>query len=186
MSPLFKRSSAPEDRWVILGLGNPGEKYAETRHNAGAMVIDVLLGRVGGKLKSHKSGCLVAEGHLAGTKVTLARSTGYMNNSGGPARSLMDFYKAPVGRLIVVHDELDIPFGDIRTKTGGGTAGHNGLKSLASHIGKDFHRVRFGVGRPRGDADAAGWVLQRFSTSERKELPVLLEQAADEVESLLD
>lgn len=184
MSPLFRRSGAPDERWVILGLGNPGEKYADTRHNAGVMVLYVLLERMGGRLKSHKSGCLVAEGVLGGVKVALARSSSYMNETGGPARRLMDFYKSPVERLIVVHDELDIPFGDIRTKTGGGTAGHNGLKSLSSHLGPDFHRVRFGIGRPRG-GDATSWVLQRFSAQERKELPLLLEEAADAAESLL-
>lgn len=184
MSPLFKRSGAPEQRWLILGLGNPGEQYAATRHNSGVMVVEVLVDRIRGKLKSHRSGCLVAEGMLVGERVALARTAGYMNESGRPARRLVDFYKAPLDRLIVVHDELDIPFGDIRTKLGGGTAGHNGLKSVAAHLGKDFHRVRFGIGRPRS-GDATSWVLQRFSGSERKELPGLLQEAADRTESLL-
>lgn len=182
---LFSKSGA-DGRWIIVGLGNPGEKYAGTRHNAGAMVIDVLARRLGGQLKSHKSGCATADGNLSGTPVVLARPMSYMNESGRPVRQLAKFYKTPLDMLIVVHDELDIAFGDVRIKEGGGTAGHNGLKSLGSHFGsKDFLRVRFGIGRPRG-GDAADYVLQRFSGSERKELPDLLEEAADAVELILD
>ena len=186
---LLRRSSGAdvtEDRHVVVGLGNPGERYAHTRHNAGVLTIDVLLERAGGRLKSHKSGCLVGEASLRGARVVLARTTSYMNESGRPVRQLLQWYKQPVENLIVVHDEIDIPFGEVRVKAGGGTAGHNGLGSIVNHLGtKDFARVRVGVGRPPGAKDAAGHVLAGFSAGERKELPFLLVAAADAVESIV-
>lgn len=183
---IFSRSSA-DGRWVIVGLGNPGERYAGTRHNAGAMVLDILAARLGGKLKSHKSGCATSDGNLAGEALVLARPMSYMNESGRPVRQLMNFYKSPLERLVVVHDELDIPFGEVRIKQGGGTAGHNGLKSLAANLGsKEFLRVRFGIGRPRGNTPAVDHVLQRFSGSERRDLEDRLGHAADAVESILE
>lgn len=182
---LFRKRVDPDARWIVVGLGNPGDRYSQTRHNAGAMVLDVLAQRVGAKLKSHRSGCLVAEGLLSGEKVTLARPTSYMNRSGLPVARLLAFYKLEPDRLIVLHDELDIAFGEVRVKSGGGTAGHNGLGSLASALGtKDFVRVRIGIGRPPGDA--AAYVLGRFGAAERKELPDLLERAADTVEAIVD
>ena len=169
-----------------MGLGNPGEKYAGTRHNAGALTIDVLLERVGGSMKSHKSGCLVAEGSLAGERVVLARPTSYMNESGRPVGGLVRWYKQPPENLVVVHDELDIPFGEVRVKAGGGTAGHNGLGSIVDHLGtKDFLRVRVGIGRPPGFKGAVGHVLNGFSAAERKELPFVLGEAADAVETIV-
>lgn len=184
---LFRRSPRGDaERFLILGLGNPGEKYAKTRHNMGAMVIDVLLDRTGTTLKSHKSGCLIAEGDLGGERVVLARSTTYMNDSGRPVRELARWYKVDPGKLIVVHDELDIPFEEVRVKDGGGSAGHNGLGSLASHLGsRDFVRVRVGIGRPKGRGDAVGHVLAGFSSGEKKELPFVLERAADAVETIV-
>ena len=175
-----------EDRHIVVGLGNPGERYARTRHNAGALALDVLLSRMGGSFKSHKSGCLVAEGSLRGERVVLARPTSYMNESGRPVGQLVRWYKAPVDAVIVVHDEIDIPFGEVRIKEGGGTAGHNGLGSIVNHLGtKDFARVRVGVGRPPGRRGAADHVLDGFSSTERKELPFLLEEAADAVEAIV-
>lgn len=186
---LLRRSSGAdvvEDRHLVVGLGNPGERYAQTRHNAGVLAIDVLLERTGGRLKSHKSGCLVAEVALGGSRVVLARPTTYMNESGRRVRGLVTWYKQPVENLIVVHDEIDIPFGEVRVKSGGGTAGHNGLGSIVNHLGtKDFARVRVGVGRPPGAKGAAGHVLAGFSSSERKELPFLLVAAADAVEAIV-
>ena len=188
--PLFRRSHSSDDeggRWVVVGLGNPGRNYAGTRHNAGAMALDVLLGRTSGSLKSHKSGCAIAEVTLEGHRVVLARPMSYMNESGRPVRSLVSWYKSNAQRLIVVHDELDIPFAQVRVKTGGGTAGHNGLGSLVAHLGtKDFLRVRIGVGRPREGRDPVGYVLEGFSAAERKELPDVLERAADAVERILE
>jgi peptidyl-tRNA hydrolase, PTH1 family len=185
---LFRRTAPGDDvdRFLIVGLGNPGEKYAKTRHNMGAMVIDVLLERAGGSLKSHKSGCLIAETDLAGERVVLARPTTYMNDSGRPVRELARWYKVPPTHVIVVHDELDIPFEEVRVKEGGGTAGHNGLGSIASHLGsRDFLRVRVGIGRPAGRSGAVGHVLDTFSSTEKKELPFILERAADAAESIV-
>lgn len=185
---LFRRSAPGGDaeRWIVVGLGNPGERYAGTRHNAGAMALRVLLERIGGSLKSHKSGCLMAEGSLAGERVVLARSTSFMNESGRPVAALARWYKTPVDRLLVIHDELDIPFGDVRVKQGGGTAGHNGLKSVAAHLGKDFVRVRVGIGRSRGRQDSVDYVLSDFSKAEREELPFVTDRAADAVERVLE
>lgn len=179
------RSDEP-GRWVIVGLGNPGERYASTRHNLGAMTVDVLLERSGGNLKSHKSGCLIAEVSLAGEPAVLARPTTYMNDSGRPVGQLVRFFHSSPERVIVLHDELDIPFGDVRVKSGGGTAGHNGLRSIVNHLGtNEFPRIRMGIGRPRGDQDAVKKVLDSFSSSERKELPAVLETAADAVETIV-
>lgn len=186
---LFRRrsdDSAAGDRWVVFGLGNPGPDYARTRHNAGVMVIAELLERTGTKLKSHKSGCLIAETNLAGEKAVLARSTSYMNESGRPLGQLLRFYKIGADKLVVVHDEIDIPFGEVRIKTEGGTAGHNGLKSVANHLGtKEFIRVRIGASRPRGEKQAADHVLSEFSAAERKELPEIISRAADAVEAVV-
>ena len=184
---LFRRAQEPDDdgKWVIVGLGNPGDRYARTRHNAGVMALDVLLTRAGATMKSHKSGCLVAEGRLESTPVVMARSTSYMNESGGPVGRLVRWYKSPPERTIVLHDELDIPFGEVRIKVSGGTAGHNGLRSLVSHLGKDFVKVRIGIGRPRGNTRAEAYVLEEFSGSERKQLPDILETGADAVERIV-
>jgi PTH1 family peptidyl-tRNA hydrolase len=187
--PLFRRAHEDDapGRTIVVGLGNPGAEYAATRHNAGARVVELLAERAGGSWKRHKSGCLVAEGTLAGRRVALARPTSYMNESGGPVGRLLRWYKVAPADLVVVHDEIDIPFGELRVKVGGGTAGHNGLGSLVSHLGtKDFVRVRVGVGRPRGRAGTVNHVLDGFSGAERKELPDLLERAGDAVERILE
>ena len=183
MSLFRKRPSSDADRWLVVGLGNPGAKYAGHRHNIGAVIIEDLASERGVNLKSHKSGCLVGE---AGPMV-LARPTSYMNESGRPTAGLLRFYKAAPDHVLVVHDELDIPFGDIRVKFGGGVAGHNGLKSIAQHLGtKDFVRIRFGISRPPGQKDAAAHVLSDFSKKERDELPVLIGDAKDAVEKIVD
>jgi PTH1 family peptidyl-tRNA hydrolase len=184
---LFRRSSPTEEqgRWIVVGLGNPGERYASTRHNLGAMVVEELLSRAGGRFKSHKSGCLVCEAIVSGAPVVIARPTSYMNESGRPVGALVRWYKGSAQTTIVVHDELDLAFGEVRIKSGGGTAGHNGVSSVADHIGRDFIRVRVGIGRPRGRTDAMGHVLDTFSSSERKELPFVIALAADAVEKIL-
>lgn len=183
---LFRRSPGENGHWIVVGLGNPGPDYVGTRHNVGAMVVEELLARTSASLKRHKSGCLIAEVRLAGQKVVLVRSTSYMNESGRPVGSLVRFYKAPIERVIVVHDELDLSLGDVRLKSGGGTAGHNGLKSLVAHLGKDFVRVRVGISRPRGRQDPVDYVLDDFGKAEQEELPFVLGRAADAVERVME
>jgi PTH1 family peptidyl-tRNA hydrolase len=175
----------PDDRNLVVGLGNPGPRYAGTRHNAGALVVDVLAARVGGRLKAHKSRSDVLEGRLADRPLVLARPRSFMNESGGPVAGLLRFYKIPLDRLVVVHDELDLPFGALRLKQGGGDGGHNGLRSVSAALGRDYLRVRFGIGRPPGRQDPADYVLRDFSAAERKELDFHLDRAADAVEALL-
>jgi PTH1 family peptidyl-tRNA hydrolase len=170
-----------------VGLGNPGPDYAATRHNVGFLAADVLAARMGSRLAGHRRGRAdVAEGHLAGQRVVLAKPRSYMNESGGPVASLLSFYKVSADRLVVLHDELDIAFGTLRCKLGGGDNGHNGLRSIRRSTGTgDFYRVRMGIGRPPGRQDPADFVLRAFGRDERPEVPLLAETAADAVESLL-
>jgi peptidyl-tRNA hydrolase, PTH1 family len=175
-----------DDLWLVVGLGNPGPKYAGNRHNVGFFVADLLAERMGARFKAHKGRADVVEGRLVGQRVVLAKPSTYMNLSGGPVASLRDFFKVPVERIVVVHDELDLPFGTIRLKRGGGDNGHNGLRSLTQSLGnKDYLRVRWGIGRPPGRQDPADFVLKDFRATERKELPFLVDRAADAVEALL-
>ena len=175
-----------DERWLIVGLGNPGPEYAGTRHNAGAMVVALLAERMGAKFKAHRSRCDIAEGRLAGQPVTLARPRSYMNLSGGPVAALAGFYKVDAAHLVVVHDELDVPFGTIRLKLGGGDNGHNGLRSITAALGtREYYRVRFGIGRPPGRMDPASYVLREFSAAERKDLPLEIDRCADAVEALI-
>ncbi|TDC55975.1 aminoacyl-tRNA hydrolase [Actinomadura sp. KC345] len=174
------------DLWLVAGLGNPGPSYAKNRHNAGFMVLGVLAERAGGRFRSHRARADVLEGRLAGARAVLAKPRSFMNVSGGPVKALCDFYKVPVERLIVVHDELDIPFGAVRLKRGGGDNGHNGLRSVTKALGtRDYLRVRFGVGRPPGRMDAAAFVLKDFSAAERKDLDLEVDRAADAAEALI-
>lgn len=175
-----------DDLYLVVGLGNPGPAYAANRHNAGFMVLDLLAERHGARFKAHKGKADVVEGRWAGQRVVLAKPKCYMNESGGPVASLRDFFKVPIDRIVVVHDELDIPYASLRLKLGGGDNGHNGLKSVTKSLGsKDYLRVRFGVGRPPGRQDPADFVLKDFSAAERKELPFHIDRAADAVEALL-
>jgi peptidyl-tRNA hydrolase, PTH1 family len=184
---IFRRNSEASEesgRWAIVGLGNPGERYAANRHNAGAMVLSALSDA---RLKSHKSGCLVAETSVADKGAVLARPMSFMNESGRPVKQLLSWYKIPLERLIVVHDELDIRFGEVRIKQGGGTAGHNGLKSIVAHLGSpDFLRVRVGVSRPSGSQDPADYVLNDFSSVQKRELEEVIGRAATAVETILE
>jgi PTH1 family peptidyl-tRNA hydrolase len=178
--------AGPGGLWLVVGLGNPGPEYAGNRHNVGFDVVETLAARMGGRFKSHKARADVIEGRLAGQRVVLAKPRSYMNESGGPVSSLRDFFKVPLDRLVVIHDELDLPYAGLRLKLGGGDNGHNGLKSLRRSLGSgEFNRVRFGIGRPPGRMDAAAFVLRDFSATERKELPVLVERAADAIEALV-
>jgi PTH1 family peptidyl-tRNA hydrolase len=171
--------------FLIVGLGNPGPNYQHNRHNVGQMVLDELARRMGASFKSHKTSSHIAEGRLNQSKVVLAKSNGYMNTSGAPVAALCKFFSVQPDQLIVVHDELDIPFGELRTKFSGGHAGHNGLRDIIAHLGNDYHRVRFGIGRPPGQMEVSDFVLQNFSPVERKELDVLIALAADKVEELV-
>lgn len=174
------------DVWLVVGLGNPGSGYSGNRHNVGFMVLDLLAERMSARFKAHKSRADIIEGRLGGHRVVLAKPRSYMNESGGPVASLRDFFKVPLDRLVVVHDELDLPFSGLRLKMGGGDNGHNGLKSIRRSLGSgEFNRVRFGIGRPPGRMDAAAFVLRDFGTAERKELDVEVDRAADSVQALV-
>jgi peptidyl-tRNA hydrolase, PTH1 family len=175
-----------DERHLIVGLGNPGPRYAGTRHNIGFEVVGLLAQRMGGKFKAHKGRCDVVEGRLGDASVVLAKPKAYMNISGGPVVSIARFYKVPVERITVVHDELDLPFGSLRLKRGGGDGGHNGLRSISAALGnREYARVRFGIGRPPGQQDPADFVLREFASAQRKELPFLIDRAADAVEVLI-
>ena len=181
--PLRRSRNIPD---LIVGLGNPGPKYAATRHNAGFAVVELLAGRLGGRFKTHKSRCEVVEGRLGEHAVVLAKPMSFMNESGGPVKAVATFFKVPVESLVVVHDELDLPFGTVRMKRGGGEGGHNGLRSISSSFGsKEYVRVRVGIGRPPGRQDPADYVLREFGSTERRELPLLFDLAADAVEAAL-
>lgn len=173
---------------LVVGLGNPGPQYATTRHNLGFLVADVLADRMGEKFKVHKrSGAEVATGRLAGRPVVLAKPRVYMNESGRQVGPLAKFYSVAPADVIVIHDELDIDFGRIRLKSGGGVAGHNGLRSVASALGgSDFQRVRVGIGRPPGQKSGASFVLENFNSRERPELGTIVELAADATEHLVE
>src|SRR5690242_7078760 len=175
------------DTLLVVGLGNPGPQYATTRHTIGFLVADILSDRVGSGFKVHKkSGAEVATGRLGGRSVVLAKPRCYMNESGRQVGPLGKFYSVPPADIVVIHDELDIDFGRIRLKFGGGVAGHNGLRSVGSALGtNDFARVRVGIGRPPGQKSGASFVLENFAKAERPEVPVLCEQAADATELLL-
>jgi len=173
---------------LVVGLGNPGPDYEGTRHNVGTRVAALLATRAGaGRFSAHKrSNSDIAQGRLAGRPVTVAVPRTYMNLSGGPVAGLVQYFSIPPTEVIVVHDELDLDFGVIRLKRGGGEGGHNGLRSISASLGtKDYHRVRVGIGRPPGRMGAADFVLRDFSPTERKELPFVLDEAADAVESLV-
>ena len=179
-----------EDTWLVIGLGNPGPKYAGNRHNVGAMVVDTLAARAGARLRTHKAGASaesVGLGPAPGDRAVIAVPHAYMNLSGGPVKGLATFFSVPPDRTVVIHDELDIPFGQVRLKCGGGEGGHNGLRSITASFGtKDYLRVRVGIDRPPGRLDAASYVLKDFSSIERKELALLLDDAADAVELVVE
>jgi PTH1 family peptidyl-tRNA hydrolase len=150
------------------------------------MVTALLAERAGARFKAHRSGSDVAEGRLAEVPVTLARPRSLMNLSGQPVAALTAFYKVPPDRLVVIHDELDVPFGTLRLKLGGGDNGHNGLRSITQALGtRDYYRIRFGIGRPPGRMDPAAFVLRDFSAAERKDLPFFIDRAADATEALI-
>lgn len=177
------------DTWIVVGLGNPGPRYETTRHNVGQMVIDELARRRGERFKAHKAGARVVETWLrpGGAKIVLAKLNSFMNVSGGPVSSLAKFYGVDPEHIIVIHDELDIPFDTLKLKVGGGHGGHNGVRDIAKALDTpEFPRIRVGIGRPLGRQDAADWVLDPFSATDRKTLPNLLADSADAAELLID
>lgn len=177
--------------WLITGLGNPGPKYAANRHNVGFMVADLLAKRTRSTFSRHKKALAeVAEARLGfgadAPRLVLAKPLTYMNLSGGPVVSLKSFYKVPNEHIIAIHDELDLPFGQVKLKIGGGEGGHNGLRSMSNSLStKEYVRVRFGISRPPGRQDPADFVLSDFSQVERKELEFLVDRAADAVEAVI-
>lgn len=177
------------DRTLVVGLGNPGERYAGTRHNIGAMVVAELSARAGARLSAHRARAAVAETRLrpGAPRLVLAQPLSYMNLSGGPVSALAGYYSLGLEDLVVVHDDIDLPFGAVKLKRGGGEGGHNGLRDITKAMGgKDYVRVRVGVGRPPGRMDTADYVLKKFSGAEAKELPLLVSEAADAVEMLTE
>ncbi|WP_265523729.1 aminoacyl-tRNA hydrolase [Oerskovia flava] len=186
-------TSASDSLWLVVGLGNPGPSYAGNRHNVGHMALDALATRAGARFSAHRARAAVAEARIGvlpggrpGPRVILAKPATYMNVSGGPVAGLSQYFGVEPGNVIVVHDEVDIPFGTVKLKSGGGEGGHNGLRDITKALGtRDYVRVRTGVGRPPGRMDTADYVLKDFSGAERKELPFLLDDAADAVEMVL-
>lgn len=177
------------ETWLVVGLGNPGPRYELTRHNVGQLVLDELAGRRGETFRAHKANARVAETWLrpGAAKLILAKPNSFMNVSGGVVAGLARFYGVEPARVVIVHDELDIPFDSIKLKAGGGHGGHNGVRDIAKALdSSEFARVRVGIGRPTGRQDPADWVLDPFGAAERKNLPILLEDAADAVEQLID
>jgi len=184
----LQRLNLSTSAFLIVGLGNPGPDYSANRHNVGQMALSVLADRLSATFKSHKSNAAIAEARLGfgGAKLILAKPGSYMNTSGGPVSSLLNFYDVPLSNLIVIHDELDIEAETIRIKKGGGHAGHNGLRDIISACdSNEFTRVRIGIGRPPGRMDTADFVLKDFNSNERKNLPLTLELAADAVEEIV-
>lgn len=184
------KSIAASNRWLVIGLGNPGEEYENTRHNVGAMLAAHMAKVADAKFSSHKARAFVAEFRLGvgvdTPSLVVATLKCYMNQSGGPTKALADFYKVRGDHIIVAHDELDIPFQATRVKFGGGDNGHNGLKSITSALGSgDYFRLRLGIGRPPGQQDPGDFVLKSFSSNERKMLDEFLITGSDAVESLI-
>ncbi|MGY6496901.1 MAG: aminoacyl-tRNA hydrolase [Microcella sp.] len=182
-------AAADRDTWLVAGLGNPGPGYAGNRHNVGQMVLDTVAGRVGARLSRHRSTTMLAEARLrpGGPKLVLAKPLSYMNTSGGPVSAAAKYFGIEPDRVIVVHDDLDLPFETLRLKSGGGHGGQNGVRDIIKALGTpDFVRVRVGIGRPPGQQSAADYVLRDFPASERAQLPFVLDEAADAIERIID
>jgi PTH1 family peptidyl-tRNA hydrolase len=172
------------NRWLVVGLGNPGPEYEKTRHNVGQLVVDLISNS--NKFSKHKSGMDISEVKCADQILVLAKSRSYMNESGGPTKSLADFYRILPDQIIVIHDELDLPFDNLRLKLGGGDNGHNGLKSISASLNSsEYFRIRMGIGRPIGQQDPADFVLKPFSKDERDNLDEFLDQGVGAIKALV-
>lgn len=178
----------PDERWLVVGLGNPESEYGGTRHNVGADVVRAYAERARAVLSRNKRArCQVAELRDGDRRIVLAIPEGYMNNSGGPVQQAANWYSVAADHLVVVHDEVDLPVGALRLKLGGGTAGHNGLKDVERALGTpEFYRVRIGVDRPPGRMATKDHVLRRFPPAEREQIDVVIEEAIDAIELLID
>ncbi len=186
------QAAEADQPWLVVGLGNPGPRYAGNRHNLGAMVVDRLAADLGERFTAHRSGAQVAQTRLApvagrpGPRVLLAKPTAYMNESGGQVSGLARFFRIDPEWLLVVHDELDLPFGVVRLKRGGGEGGHNGLRSVSRSLGgRGYARLRIGIGRPPGRMDPADYVLRDVPLADRAELDLAVVEAADVVREVL-
>lgn len=179
---LLKSRQQANNSWLVVGLGNPGAKYENNRHNIGQLVLDELVGE---KFKSHRTNSFIVQTNIAGQKVVLAKPASFMNRSGGPISSLLKYFDLPTSKLLVIHDELDLDYGVLKLKTGGGHAGHNGLRDIITATDNDFHRMRFGIGRPPGQMSTADYVLRDFIATEKKELKLNLKLAAEAVEMVI-
>lgn len=191
MVGLFRREAAPSstDAWLVAGLGNPGPEYAGNRHNVGAMVVEVLAARLGTKFSRHRTTTMLAEARLrpGGPKLVLVRPLSYMNISGGPVSRAAAYFGIAPERVIVIHDDLDLPFETIKLKADGGHGGQNGVRDIIKALGTpEFTRVRVGIGRPPGRQDAADYVLRDFGAADKTRLPFVLDDAADAVEHVID
>lgn len=174
------------DQVLVVGLGNPGPRYAGNRHNVGFLVLDELADRIGGRFTAHKAGAEVLEARIADRRVVLVKPRSFMNLSGGPVAGIARFFTIDPSSVVAVHDELDLPYGTLRLKFGGGDGGHNGLRSITAALRtKDYYRVRFGIGRPPGRMNPADFVLQDFSVVQRRELALHVDRCADAVTELL-
>jgi len=170
---------------LVVGLGNPGRRYAQTRHNVGFMVIENLAHRWSIPADGKQLGSLVGAGRIANEKAMIARPQSFMNRSGQPVHSLMGYFKLSSNDVVVVHDDLDLPFGRVQIKRGGGHGGHNGLRDINKHVGSDYIRVRMGVGRPPDGWETADYVLGKWNKSEQGEIDHIVDRGSDAVESLL-
>lgn len=188
---MVTREAAPvpsDEPWLIVGLGNPGAEYARTRHNVGSEVVELLSARFDTRLRASKDHARSGEVRIAGQRVTVAVPTTYMNESGQAVSALLRRTGVPLAHLVVIHDELDLDPGVVRVKSGGGLAGHNGLRSITAHVhSQDYLRVRLGVGKPPGGKErGASHVLRGFAKSERPLIDEALERAADAVVLLVE
>jgi PTH1 family peptidyl-tRNA hydrolase len=177
---LFSATEGNRDVWLLVGLGNPGKEYEDTRHNVGFRVVDLIARRVGAPAWRGKWGAEIAEAKLGRERVLLCKPMEFMNVSGQPVVRVASFWKIDLAHTVVVHDDLDVAFGRIKLAQGGGHGGNNGVRSILAEWGAaDFHRVRIGIGRPAPGRDASSWVLSGFGEDDRRELPGVLERAAD-------
>ena len=154
--------------WLFVGLGNPGVEFAKTRHNVGFLAVDAVLGSKENWTKKHTA--YIHSFHIEGVKVLLCKPLSYMNLSGGPVSDLLSYFHIPLERLVVFHDELELPFGTVRWKLGGGHAGHNGLRNISARCGSDYKRFRIGIGRPQGPCSVSQFVLSAFTSHEMQTL----------------